>query len=171
MSIILNAESFGDVVSRLENIKTIIAFDKKIMGGFESIQKELEERQQNLNNTKKVLLNLQVENKLKLDTMIVTKDAQNKLITGLKNKESLLAGQISESQLIVNKSITKINEIRKSMPEYRPSRGAAAISEDAVIAYASNFIGTPYLWVSHRLLQALIVQALRNTFIGILEYP
>jgi cell wall-associated NlpC family hydrolase len=146
MSIILNAESFGDVVSRLENIKTIIAFDKKVIGGFEAAKKELYEKQQNLNNTKKVLLSLQAENKHKLDTMIVTKESQNKLITELKNKESLLAGQISESQLIVNKSMTKINEIRKSVPKYTPSRGSVAISEDAIIAYASNFIGTPYLW-------------------------
>jgi cell wall-associated NlpC family hydrolase len=146
MSIILNAESFGDFVSRVENIKTIIDFDKKVMGGFEATKKELDEKQQSLNKTKETLLTLQVENKAKLATIIVTKESQNKLIMELKSKENLLAGQISDSQLLVNKSITKINQIRKSVPKYTPSRGSAAISEDAIIAYASNFLGTPYLW-------------------------
>ena len=165
MSIILNAESFGDFVSRVENIKTIIDFDKKVMGGFEATKKELDEKQQSLNKTKETLLTLQVENKAKLATIIVTKESQNKLMVELKSSESilvgqtsapqqavtksienLLAGQISDSQLLVNKSITKINQIRKSVPKYTPSRGSAAISEDAIIAYASNFLGTPYLW-------------------------
>jgi len=146
MSIILDSENFGDFVSRVENIKTIIEFDKKVMGGFEATEKELNAKQQSLNITKKALLNLQVENKTKLDKMIASKESQNKLITELKSKENLLAGQISESQLIVNNSVAKINEIRKSVPKYTPSRGSTSISESSVIAYASNFLGTPYLW-------------------------
>jgi cell wall-associated NlpC family hydrolase len=81
-----------------------------------------------------------------MDKITVTKESQNKLITDLKSKEVLLASQISSSQISVNKSIVKINEIRKSAPKYTPSRGSAPISSSAVIAYASNFLGTPYLW-------------------------
>lgn len=83
MSIILDSESFGDFVSRAENIKTIIEFDKKIVAEFKAAQKELIEKQQSLNNTKEVLLNLQVENKQKLDKINVTKESQNKLISYL----------------------------------------------------------------------------------------
>ena len=146
MSIILNAESFGDFVSRVENIKTIAEYDKKVMNGFEATKKELDEKQQGLNATKETLLNLQVENKTKLDEIIADKESQNKLITELKSKENDLTGQVSGSQLLVNESITKIDEIRKSVPKYTPSRGSAAISDNAVIAYASNFLGTPYVW-------------------------
>ena len=146
MSIILDSESFGDFVSRVENVKTIIDFDKKVMSGFEATKKQLDEKQQSLNNTKAALVNLQVENKQKLDKLVATKDTQSKLITELNNKESRLAGQSSESQLLVNNSLSQINEIRKTIPKYRPSRGSATISENAVIAYASNFLGTPYLW-------------------------
>lgn len=146
MVTILNSESFGDFVSRVENIKAIIEFDKKVVKEFEAIQKELNKKQEGLSKTKVTLYNLQVENKQKLDKMIVTKDLQSKLITDLKSKENLLAGQINESQLLVNRSITKINEIRKTVPQYTPSRGASTASGNAVIAYASNFLGTPYLW-------------------------
>jgi cell wall-associated NlpC family hydrolase len=146
MVTIFNSESFGDFVSRVENIKAIIEFDKKVVKEFEAIQKELNKKQQSLGKAKTTLDNLQEENKQKLDKMIATKDSQNKLITDLKSKENLLAGQISESQLLVSKSITKINEIRKAVPKYTPSRGASTASANAVIAYASNFLGTPYLW-------------------------
>jgi len=146
ISTLLSSESFGDFVSRVENIKAIIEFNRKVVGEFEATKKELDEKQQSLNETKDVLVNLQVENRQKMDKITVTKESQNKLITDLKSKEVLLASQISSSQISVNKSIVKINEIRKSAPKYTPSRGSAPISSSAVIAYASNFLGTPYLW-------------------------
>ena len=146
ISILLESESFGELISRVENIRTIIEFDKKVMDGFEATKKELDERQQSLNKTKETLLSLQVENKQKLEKLIVTKESQNKLITELENKENLLAGQTSEPQLLVNQSMTNINEIRSTVPKYTPSRGSANLSENAIIAYASNFLGTPYLW-------------------------
>ncbi|MGV8984173.1 C40 family peptidase [Clostridium sp.] len=145
-SIILDSESFGDFVSRVDNIKTVIEFDKKVADEFEATKKQLDEKQQSLNKTKEDLVNLQVENKQKLDKMIVTKESQSKLMVELKKSESLLAGQISIPQQSVTKSITKINEIRKSTPTYTPSRGSASVSASTVIAYASNFLGTPYLW-------------------------
>jgi cell wall-associated NlpC family hydrolase len=145
-SIILDSESFGDFISRIDNIKTVIDYDKKVAREFEVTKTELDEKQQNLNNTKDVLVNLQVENKQKMDKIIVTKESQYKLIAELKNKEVLLSSQISDSQISVNKSVVKINEIRKSVPKYTPSRGSATISSSTVIAYASNFLGTPYLW-------------------------
>jgi peptidoglycan hydrolase CwlO-like protein len=146
VSIILESESFGDFVSRIENIKTVIEFDKKVIGGFKATKKELADKQQSLNNTKGILLNLQLENKLKLDKINVTKNSQNKLITALNKSNENLVGQIIDPQELANKSITKISKIRKTAPKYTPSRGAAAVSEDAIIAYASNFLGTPYLW-------------------------
>jgi len=143
-SIILDSESFGDFISRVENIKTVIGFDKKVSDEFEATKKELDEKQQNLNNTKDVLLSLNSENKQKLDKLIVTKASQDKLLEELNSKENLLGGRTS--QLSVNKSITKINAIRKSAPKNTPSRGSATISDNTIIAYASNFLGTPYLW-------------------------
>jgi len=164
VSIILDSESFGDFVSRVENIKTVIEFDKKVVDGFEETKKELNEKQQSLNVTKKVLIGLQTENKQKLDKIILSKDSQNKLMSDLKIKEDMLAlkvkenlqsasaeqklvaTQFSKPQVEVAKSITKINEIRESAPKYAPSRGATTVSNNAIIAYASNFLGTPYLW-------------------------
>jgi len=146
MSILLEAESFGDFVSRVENIRAVIEFDQKLLATFKAMKEEINKKQQRLSDKKEELVNLQVENKQKLDKMISTKESQGKLITELKSKEKLVSGQISAPQVLVNKSITKIVEIRKATPKYTPSRGSVSLSGNAVIAYASNFLGTPYLW-------------------------
>ena len=146
MSILLDSETIGDFISRVENVKSIVEFDQKLVARVETTKKEISEKQQSLSKKKEELLSLQVENKQKLDKMIITKESQNKLITELKSKEKTVAGQISAPQVLVNKSITKIVEIRKATPKYTPSRGSASLSGNAVIAYASNFLGTPYLW-------------------------
>lgn len=141
-SIILESESFGDFVSRVENIKTVIEFDKKVLNRFEDTKNELNEKQKSLNNTKKKLLVLQAENKQKLDKIILNKKSQNKLMADLSSKEKLSAGNANNTQ----ESIAKVNQIRKSASKYTPSRGSSVVSDNAVIAYASNFIGTPYVW-------------------------
>ena len=88
-SIILDSESFGDFISRVENIKTIIEFDKKVMDKFEDIQNQLNKKQKSLNNTKDVLLNLQAENKQKLDKIILAKESQKRIDNSAKSKENL----------------------------------------------------------------------------------
>jgi cell wall-associated NlpC family hydrolase len=146
MSILLESETIGDFISRVENVKYVVEFDQELVAGFKATKEEISKKQQGLTEKKKELLGLEVENKQKLGKMIITKEAQSKLITELKSKEIMLAGQISAPQVLVNKTITKINEIRKTTPKYTPSRGSASLSGNAVIAYASNFLGTPYLW-------------------------
>jgi len=145
-SVLFDSEGFGDFVSRVENIRIIIKFDKKIMGEFEASQNKLNEKQLCLNNTKLALLNLQSENKLKLDKIILAKESQNELITQLNIKENLLIADVSDPQVLVNKSTTKISEVKKSVAKYTASRGSANLSQDSIIAYASNFLGTPYSW-------------------------
>ncbi|MPQ30248.1 glycoside hydrolase [Clostridium estertheticum] len=163
LSIILDSESFGDFISRVDNIKSVVEFDKKLMVYFEVSQNELKEKQQSLNRTKEALQSLQVENKQKIDKIMVTKESQNKLVMQLKNKEIVakelqnklitenksnknISAQIIEPQVSVNKSLTKISKLKKSVPTYTPSRGGATVSQGAIVAYASNFLGTPYLW-------------------------
>ena len=139
-SILLDSESFGDFVSRVDNIKTIIEYDKKVVDRFNDINDKINKKQQSLIKKKEVLLNLQIENKQKLNKIMVAKQAQNKLIAG-----NIVTGWTSNSQS-VTESITKLNQIKKSVPNYTPSRGSAGVSSNAVIAYASGFLGTPYLW-------------------------
>ncbi len=40
----------------------------------------------------------------------------------------------------------QIQAIRDAAPKYTPSRGSSSLSSNAIVAYASNFLGTPYVW-------------------------
>lgn len=137
-NVILDSESFGDFVSRVENIKSVIEFDKKVASELEATKKVLDENQQSLNKKKDLLVNFHAEDKQKLDKLIVAKASQDVLL------KSLPGGLTPEPS--VNKSIKKINAVRNSAQKNTPSRGSATISDNAIIAYASNYLGTPYLW-------------------------
>ena len=63
---------------------------------------------QSLNKTKEALLNLQVENKQKLDKMIATKESQNKLMAELNSKENIvLGGTSNHKQLLIKHNKNK----------------------------------------------------------------
>ncbi|MCJ7688847.1 MAG: NlpC/P60 family protein [Clostridiaceae bacterium] len=132
---ILSAETLGDFVSRVENIKTIINFDKEVMNEFKATKIKLNEKQQSLEKTKEVLLSLQAENKEKLKKIILAKDSQKKLINQLNGKENIVLAETSNDYVPLN-----------AIGDVSPSRGTANISQNAVVSYASAFLGTPYLW-------------------------
>ena len=139
-SVLLNSNGIGDFISRVENIKTIIEFDNKVMDKFKKVQNQLNEKQKSLNYVKGVLINLQVENKQKLDNIILAKESQKQLITDLEGNEDLASPQTNNSEVLMNNSIVK------STHKYTASRGSVSLSQNSILEYASCFIGTPYLW-------------------------
>ncbi|MGH4118150.1 NlpC/P60 family protein [Clostridium sp.] len=139
---ILSAETIGDFVSRVENVKIIMNFDKEVTNKLKATKIKLNEKQQSLNRTKEALLSLQVENKEKLNKIILAREAQKKLITQLNSKKNILLAEISNSYVSLNIGMSNINV----MGDISPSRGATNVSQNAVVSYAADFLGTPYLW-------------------------
>jgi cell wall-associated NlpC family hydrolase len=138
-SVILSSESVSDLISRVDGVKTIIEYNEKVVTGFKEIKNKLNEKQKTLSDTKKMLLNLQIENKQKLDKIILTKKAQKKLITQLNVEKNFVKIGTSRSQLLSANTT-------KSLAKYTPSRGSASSSEIAIISFANQFVGTPYIW-------------------------
>ncbi|MEK6264958.1 MAG: NlpC/P60 family protein [Clostridium sp.] len=143
---ILSSEDFSDLVSRIENIKTIVTFDKKVMSEFNATKTKLNETKKGLNQTKEVLLSLQAENKQKLDKIVASKESQKRLITQLKSKENIILAELSNTGVSINRDTTNVNGINESSYKIVPSRGTTSVSQNAVISYATVFLGTPYLW-------------------------
>lgn len=146
LQILLDSNGFKDFLSRVETLKNIIELDKKITASLEEKQKNLEEKKQKLSEQNIKLLALNSENSKKMDNLKVKKDEQAKLIDEARRQESMNEAVVSASQSKVNETLRQIEAIRKASPKYTPSRGAAPISSNAVVAYASNFMGTPYKW-------------------------
>ncbi|OAA90596.1 Gamma-D-glutamyl-L-lysine endopeptidase [Clostridium ljungdahlii] len=86
---------------------------------------------------------LKSENENKLNELNKNKNDQKKLIEQTKQQQRQYA--LAE-QNAVSTAVNQVANIRSEAPKITLSRGGASISNDNVVAYASNFLGTPYLW-------------------------
>ncbi|GAA0730175.1 NlpC/P60 family protein [Clostridium malenominatum] len=146
LDILFEANGFSDFLSRVDNLKRIIELDKKIIAEIKLKQEQLNSKKEELNKQNDKLLALNNENNNKLDKLKISKNQQDELIEEAERQERLYASVVDESQNRLNETLRQIQTIRNSTPKYTPSRGAAAVSSNSVVAYASNFLGTPYLW-------------------------
>lgn len=146
LDIILSSTGFSDFLSNVETVAKIIEYDKKVISDLNLKQEELNKKKEALNTQNSKLLALKTDNENKLMQLNSAKDEQNKLIAQAKAVEKLYSSKVSASQDALNETMKQIAAIRKSVPKYTPSRGSVPISSNAVIAYSTNFLGTPYLW-------------------------
>jgi peptidoglycan DL-endopeptidase CwlO len=146
LDIILSSKGFNDFLSNIETVTKIIEYDQKVIKDLNLKQDELNKKKEALNTQNSKLLALESDNENKLVQLNSDKAEQNKLIVQAKAQERLYASKVSASQSVINETLKQIEAIRNSVPKYSPSRGSVPISSNAVIAYASNFLGTPYLW-------------------------
>ncbi|MBU5484279.1 C40 family peptidase [Clostridium sp. MSJ-11] len=146
LEILFESNGFSDFISRVENIKSIIELDKKIMENIKLKEVQLNNKKEELNKQNDKLLALNNENSKKLDKLKISKNEQDELIKEVERQEGLYASVVDESQSKLNETLRQIQQIRNSTPKYTPSRGAAPMSGNNVVAYASNFLGTPYSW-------------------------
>ncbi|MCM0650666.1 NlpC/P60 family protein [Clostridium swellfunianum] len=146
IQIILESKGFNDFLSRVEIVKNIIETDKKITANLKAKQEELNIKRKKLSDINNQLIAINNENNKKMSNLKLSKDEQNELIKEAERQERSLAAEVNESQARLNETLRQIQSIRNSTPKYTPSRGAVSVSSNAVVAYASNFLGTPYKW-------------------------
>ncbi len=146
LEIIFNSDGIADLISRVENIKKIVEYDDKLIVQLTDKKSEIEGQRQALETEKTSLVALKTENENKLLSLKDKKKEQQALIASAKAEQRLYSNRISDGQAIVNVAMVQINQIKKNAPKYTPSRGSTSLSSSAVVAYASNFLGTPYAW-------------------------
>ncbi len=124
----------------LYNVKS---FDNKIISNYEIKQKNIADKTNKLKAENQKLLALKSENERKLNELNKNKDDQKKLIVQAKEQQRQYA---AVEQASVSVAVKQVTNIRYAAPKITLSRGGSPISNDNVVAYASNFLGTPYLW-------------------------
>lgn len=140
VSVLLESESLSDFIGRIESIRTIISYDQNIMDKLKTEQVALESKKVALNAENEKVKTAKAENQQKLTALNKNKQDLDKLLVSLGSYSS---GGTSKA---VASSLSNIASIRKNTQSYVPSRGSASLSSNAVVAYASNFLGTPYQW-------------------------
>lgn len=146
LELLLGANSISDFISRVEIINKIVGYDKKIIKETNEKKDEANKRKVDLQTQEDKLIALNKDNENKITELNADKQTQKNLAFEAKKQERLLALNVSTSQEQVNAALKQISDIRKSTSKVTLSRGAVSFSTSKVIAYASNFLGTPYLW-------------------------
>lgn len=146
LEVILSSKSLSDFISNIETVRTIINYDKKLIANMKDKKAAIVNKKKELNNKEKKLLSLKSDNETKLAKLNKDKQEQKKLVAKAIQVERLYASRVDASRRIVNKSVQNVEKIRKSSPKYVPSRGATGVSSNSIVAYASNFMGTRYVW-------------------------
>jgi cell wall-associated NlpC family hydrolase len=146
LSMLITADNISEFLSRAANIKRIVDYDKKIIADLEAKREEANKKKLALDSQKESIVAMEKDTEKKLALIKEKSSQQHALIEELKNQERIFAAKVTESQNQVNATLAQIKSIRSAAQKYVPSRGAAPISDNAIIAYASNFLGTPYVW-------------------------
>jgi cell wall-associated NlpC family hydrolase len=145
LGMLLESNGFGDLISRADMVRKIISFDNKVISDYKIKQKSITDKVDKLKTENKKLLVLKTENEKKLSELNKNKSDQKKLIEQAKQQQRQYAAAEHE-QASVSVAMNQVANIRNAAPKATLSRGASPISNDNVVAYASNFLGTPYLW-------------------------
>ena len=149
LSVLLQADGLSDFISKVDTVKKIVGFDKKVISDLNSNKDAITKKKQDLDNKNNQLLALKADNEKKLSKLNSDKADQTKLIANLKDREKLLAVADTAATMLVTSAENKVQQVRAAAP--RISRGTSSVSStpassDSIVAYASNFIGTPYQW-------------------------
>jgi len=143
LNVFLDSSGLGDFISRVDMVSRIISYDTKIISNYKTKQKDIADKVDKLKTENKKLLALKSENENKLNELNKNKNDQKKLIEEAKQQQRQYA--LAE-QNAVSTAVNQVAVIRSEAPKITPSRGGSPISNNNVVAYASNFLGTPYLW-------------------------
>ncbi|MBZ9606252.1 NlpC/P60 family protein [Clostridium estertheticum] len=153
LEVLLDSEGVEDLISRVDNIKKIVEYDNKIIGQLTAEKSKIENKKVVLEAEKTKLLVLKTDNENKIGKLKEKKQEQDALIKEAEKKKQLYAGKISDGQATVDATMKQIQQIRDNAAKtaqsnVTPSRGSgsASLSSNAIVAYASNYLGTPYVW-------------------------
>jgi peptidoglycan hydrolase CwlO-like protein len=123
ITIMLGSNGLGDLISRIENIKTIVTYDQNVINNLKIKQEAINLKKVTLETANTKLLSLRVDNKKNLSTLNKQNGDQNVLISELNVQEKqhgahLVIAQASElRQAIAAKEasdkLKKANDIRK----------------------------------------------------------
>ncbi len=146
LGVILNADNLNDFISRVDNVKKVMGFDKNVIGDLKDKKEQLAEGKQQLNDENNKLLALKSENEKKLAKLNSDKQSAKNVIASLDKQEKVLNAQEKSLEIADQATLQAVASAASNVKQSASSRGSSIASSDEVVAYASNFLGVPYVW-------------------------
>jgi len=129
--ILLSSEGFKDLISKAITIKKIVEYDNNISKELKESKEKLQLDKDKLEKRKAALSELSTDNEKELASLKENKKQQEGLLVQAKDQERVLASK--------DKPVKNSNPINKISP-------GGNFSNNDVLGYATQFLGTPYLW-------------------------
>ncbi|GAA0179395.1 NlpC/P60 family protein [Clostridium sediminicola] len=146
VKLLLGSDTLSDLFSRIQTMKTISEVDAEIIASLKAKRTEIENTKKLMEEKKSELSLMISTQKEKMDKLKNDKKAQQTLIDEAKKELTAYANVVASDKSQIAKTKKLIEAARAKVPKYNPSRGAANVSSNAIVAYASNFLGRPYRW-------------------------
>lgn len=175
LSVILSSKSFSDLLTRVEAVSKIASFDKNLIKDHEEAKAELQDKKNELSKAETALVKVKEANEVKVADLEDTKAKEGKLVSKAKKEAkgfdekinhyaTLLISidkQIREKEEAAQKAKESANRAATRTTYSRGSislptdpsgsngsndSGNASYSGDAIVSYATKFIGLPYRW-------------------------
>ncbi|MGG7165118.1 NlpC/P60 family protein [Clostridium ihumii] len=173
VEVILNSDGFSELVSRLENIKQIISYDKQLMTELTTKKTSLEEQKNKLESKKQELQGLKSDNDSRM-AKLESEKGNYKAKSAAADKEKQKLSAELDGLKSSKASYEAEQAAAAAAAQERPSRGddytsgsgssssngssngggsnntiappAASATGQAIVDYAYQFIGIPYVW-------------------------
>ena len=152
LEIIFTSNGLDGFINNFETVKEIMEYDQNIIKKLKYEQKIAEEQNNILNNEIKKLTALKNGKENKLKELAKSRKEENILILEAKRKQQLYfenkkySQRIKKNQAIINETIKNIEELIVDTPTIQTSRGTVPVSQAAVVVYAAEFLGRPYVY-------------------------
>jgi len=181
IDVILGSKDIDDLISRFEDIKTIIKFDQNIISDMKTKEAAINLEKIALDTENTNLLSLRDDNKKKLEALTKQKSDQTVLVAQLNAQEKQYGAQLVTDEAIAARQVAAARQAVIAAEHATAERQAAAarqameanqaalvasqaasanqaptinqgaqtntiISSNSLLAYASTFLGVPYVW-------------------------
>lgn len=165
LSIILDSKNFGDLISKVGTLSKLTAYNKNIINNLNESQKEIQNKKASLSKDKEQLVALNSKSQSALADLNKQKSDEAPLVAQAKSEEasavasnSALKAQMDalnkKSQDMKAAAIaqakaaqsTQSKQVAQASSQPTINRGGSIASSSSVIQYASQFIGTPYVY-------------------------
>ncbi|MEG1257066.1 NlpC/P60 family protein [Clostridium sp.] len=153
VEVLLDSEGLSDFLERLNNVTTIINYDKEVVSSLLDKKQVLVDEKIVIEEEKSKLDALQDENNEKLAQLEKKKVEHKAAMEVAEANRDLFDTAMKESQAQLDETLRQINEsLASSESTSRPSRGDSDssvslppnASGSSIVGYAMNFLGVPY---------------------------
>lgn len=146
IEVILGSKSLSDLFSKVQTVKTITKLDEEIISSLKEKQAEIEESKTAMEEETLELASMKTTHEGKMIELQEKKDEQQVYIDEAKKEATAYANVVNKNKAQIAETNRLIAEANGDVSSNDPSRGDGNISSNAIVAYASNFLGRPYVW-------------------------